>query len=362
MTATRIAPPPAPATASPRRTGPEPRTTSYPLLRVLVAAAVVLSLPISMVVAVTIGPADIGLTQVWRTLTAHLTGGAADTGLHDTIVWDMRLTRVLTAAAVGAALAVSGAVMQALTRNMLADPYLLGLSAGASVGAVATLMLGVAIIPMVAAFAGALAALVLTLLLARSLGAISPSRTILAGITVSALGVALTSFLIFWNVQGDSYREVLNWLMGSLAGSTWTTAALAWVTVAVVGLPLIAGGRALDAFVFGDTAAASLGLHVEAVRWIFLTGVALLTGVAVAVSGAIGFVGLVLPNAARLITGFRHRLILPVCALGGATFMIWVDTAARTLFDPRELPVGIITAMVGAPVFALVLWRYRSQA
>lgn len=332
-------------------------------LRVVVYVVVIAAIPASILLAVGIGSAGIGIPEVWRALLAHFTGMSSPLSLlRDGIVWDVRLTRVLTAAAVGAALAMSGAVMQALTRNVLADPYLLGLSSGASVGAVAALMLGMAVMPTVAAFLGALAALTLTLLLARSLGPISPSRTILAGITVSSFGVAVTSFLIFWNVQGDSYREVLNWLMGSLAGSSWTTVTVSWAVTTIVGIPLILGARVLDAFVFGDTAAASLGIHVTGARWTFLAAVALLTGVAVSVSGAIGFIGLVLPNAARLLAGFRHRLVLPLCAVTGATFMIWADTAARTVFAPRELPVGIVTALVGAPIFALVLWRHRSRS
>ncbi|WP_084614273.1 putative F420-0 ABC transporter permease subunit [Nakamurella lactea] len=326
---------------------------------IVLAAALLLTLTF----AVTVGSAGIGMVDVWRTVAAHLHLGTSPLSpIRDGIVWDLRLTRVLTAAAVGGALAMSGAVMQAITRNQLADPYLLGLSSGASLGAVAVLMLGVGLLLPVAAFLGALLALVTTLLLARSLGPISPSRTILAGMTVSALASAIASMLIFWNVTGDSYREILNWLLGSLAGSDWTTTWTVWLALLVVGVPLAASGRLLDAFVFGDTAAASLGINVSGARWLLLGSTALLTGVAVSVSGSIGFVGLVLPNAVRLVVGFRHRVLLPVSAVVGAIFMVWVDTGARTLFEPRELPVGIITVLVGAPLFAIVLWRNRSRS
>lgn len=325
---------------------------------VLLVAALLLTVTF----AVTIGSAGIGALDVWRAVGAHLHLGSNPLSpLRDGIVWDLRLTRVLTAAAVGAALAMSGVVMQALTRNQLADPYLLGLSSGATLGAVAVLMLGVGLLLPIAAFLGALLALVATLLLARSLGPISPSRTILAGMTVSAVASAAASMLIFWNVRGDSYREILNWLLGSLAGANWTSVWLVWLTVLVIGPPLALGGRLLDAFVFGDTAAASLGVNVSGARWTLLGATALLTGVAVSVSGSIGFVGLVLPNAVRLVTGFRHRVLLPVSGLIGAIFMVWVDTGARTLFAPRELPVGIITVLVGAPLFALILWQHRSR-
>src|SRR5690606_15999841 len=142
----------------------------------------------------------------------------------------------------------------------------------------------------------------------------------------------------------------------------WGTVQVAWLTLVLVGLPVIFFGRVLDAFAFGDTAAAALGVNVSRTRWLLLAGTALLTGAMVSVSGSIGFVGLVLPNAVRLMVGSRHRLLLPYSALVGAIFMIWVDTGARTLFEPRELPVGIITVLIGAPIFVLVLLRNRERA
>lgn len=317
----------------------------------------------SVLLAVTLGPYDLSPSQVWGSIGSHL--GLADstlTTLQDGVVWELRLPRVLTAAAVGAGLAVSGVVMQALTRNPLADPFLLGLSSGASTGAVLVLLVGLSVALPLAAFAGAMLALAATLGLARALGVITPSRTVLAGLAVSSFAGAITSLLIFVNAQGDSYREVLNWLLGSLGGADWGSVRIAWVALLLVGLPVLASGRVLDAFAFGDTTAASLGVPVTAARWLLLTGTALLTGAMVSVSGSIGFVGLVLPNAVRLVVGTRHRSLLPVAALAGAVFMVWVDTGARTLFDPRELPVGIITVLVGAPVFVAVLLANRDRA
>jgi iron complex transport system permease protein len=266
---------------------------------------------------------------------------------------------VLTAGAVGAGLAIAGAVMQATTRNSLADPYLLGLSSGASLGAVTVLVLGAGVLLPVAAFAGAIVALVATLLIAGAGSSLAPGRTILAGIAVSSLGASLTSFVIFWTATGDSYREIIAWLLGSLAGADWSAVFIAGSALLLIGLPLMVGGRALDAFAFGDTSAAALGVNVARTRLLLLIGTALLTGAMVAVSGSIGFVGLVLPHAVRLVVGTRHRTLLPLAALTGAIFLIWCDTAARTIFDPRELPVGIITAIVGAPVFVLLLMRSR---
>jgi iron complex transport system permease protein len=335
-------------------------------LALLAATALLL---VSVTVAVTIGPADLAPLDVWRSIGDHLgalTGsGPTDPALgvlRDGIVWDLRLPRVLTAAAVGAGLAIAGAVMQGLTRNPLADPYLLGLSSGASLGAVAVLVLGVTVLLPVAAFAGAVLAMAAALGLAGSLGRITPARTILAGLAVAQLCAAGTSFVIFWSATGDSYREILAWLMGSLAGAGWSAVVIAVGAVAVLGTGLALQGRTLDAFAFGDTAAAALGIAVNRTRWVMLTVVALLTGALVAVSGSIGFVGLILPHAVRLVVGATHRRLLPLSALTGATFLVWADTAARTVFEPRELPVGIVTAFLGAPVFALLLWRRRSAA
>lgn len=310
--------------------------------------------------AVTFGPAHITPAEVWGSILHHLGVGPAPLSpLRDSIVWELRLPRVLTAGAVGAGLALAGVVMQAITRNPLADPYLLGLSSGASLGAVAVLLLGSTLLLPFAAFLGAVVALAATLLLAGAFGHITPSRTILAGIAVSALAGAITSLIIFWTVTGNSYREILGWLLGSLAGARWPAVTIAIVAIVVAGIPIMLSGRVLDAFAFGDTAAATLGINVGATRWIMLTGAALLTGAMVSVSGAIGFVGLVLPHTVRLLVGPRHRLLLPLSTLVGASFLIWADTAARSLFDPRELPVGIVTAIIGAPVFAALLARKR---
>ncbi|WP_174264706.1 putative F420-0 ABC transporter permease subunit [Phytoactinopolyspora halotolerans] len=323
-------------------------------------------LVVSITLAVTIGSADIGALDVWRSIGAHLgldrlgLDSSPLSTLRDGIVWELRLPRVLTAAGVGAALAICGAVMQTLTRNPLAEPYLLGLSSGASVGAVLVLVLGVGWFGLpVAAFAGALLALAATLALANRRGELPPTRTVLAGLAVSYLCSAATSFIIFWSATGDSYRGILSWLLGSLGGAAWNDVAVVVLAVAVIGTALLSRSRTLDAFAFGDGTASTLGIDVNRTRWTLLILVALLTGAAVAVSGAIGFVGLMVPHGVRLVVGAAHRRVLPLAALTGASFMIWADTIARTLFDPRELPVGVVTAFLGAPVFAVLLRRRR---
>ncbi|WP_418607437.1 iron chelate uptake ABC transporter family permease subunit [Georgenia sp. SUBG003] len=188
-------------------------------------------------------------------------------------------------------------------------------------------------------------------------GGLSPVRTVLAGVAVAQAGSAVVSFVIFWSSTGDSYREILTWLMGSLGGATWPEALTALGATAVVGTYLAGQARTLDAFTFGDVSAASLGVAVTRTRWVLLGTTALLTGLLVSVAGAIGFVGLVVPHAVRLLVGERHHRLLPVAALAGATFLLLTDTASRSLFEPRELPVGILTAVVGAPVFAVLLRR-----
>lgn len=322
--------------------------------------ALVLLLALSVVTSVTFGPAQISTEEAWRSILAHLgIGDPLLTPLRDGIVWQLRMPRVMVAASVGAGLAICGAIMQATLRNSLADPYLLGLSSGASFGAVLVIILGFSVALPLAAFGGALGALALTLLLAGTVGRGSTSRTILAGVAVSAALSALTSLVIFWSATGDTYREILGWLLGSLAGATWSTAAIAVIAIVAIGTPLLLSAGTLDAFAFGDRATASLGVAVERTRWILLIMTALLTGCLVAVSGSIGFIGLVVPHAMRLLVGPRHRLLLPLSALTGALVLIWADTMARTVFDPRELPVGVVTALIGAPLFGLLLLRSR---
>lgn len=345
--------------AAPARAVPVSRPRGAGLA--LWAPILVVALVLTITTAVTIGPTQLRVDEVWASIASHLGIGSNPLSLvRDGIVWELRLPRILTAACVGAGLAIAGTVMQAVTRNQLADPYLLGLSAGASLGAVSVLLLGAALILPVAAFGGSMLALIATLLLAGSFGALTPTRTVLAGVAVSSLAAAATSLIIFWTVTGDSYRQILGWLLGSLAGARWPAVAIALGGILLAGIPILLAARMLDAFAFGDVSAAALGVDVGRTRWALLAASALLTGAMVSVSGSIGFVGLIVPHAVRLIVGAGHRALLPLSALTGAIFLVWADTIARTVFDPRELPVGIVTAIVGAPAFAVLLSRRRS--
>lgn len=347
-----------PGTSTPEvPTSLERRRTSF--LTALAAMACLLAA--SLVAAVTIGPADLTPAEVWRVAFDHV--GGPDSGepvLRDHIVWELRLPRVLLAAVVGAGLAAIGAIMQTLTRNPLADPYLLGISSGASLGAVMVLVVGVGsgmIALSIGAFAGAMAAFALVLLFGRSRGRLTPTRMVLAGVAIAQACGAATSFVIIWVNDPHATQSVTYWLSGSLSGARWASVALAAGVLIGVLVLCTWYGPALDAFAFGEDAAATLGIDVNRLRWTLLVAAALLTGTLVALSGAIGFAGLILPHAVRFVVGPGHRRVLPAAALVGAIFLIWVDTGARTVFAPRELPVGVLTAVVGVPAFVILLRR-----
>lgn len=355
------APAPAPRSSRPGRLrGRAQRRWALPALGALLLALAV--------AAACIGVAGVAPADALGAIAARLGIGASPLGpVGDAIVVDLRVPRILAACAVGAGLAIVGAVMQALVRNPLADPYLLGVSSGASVGAVLVLVtglgagiggaLGSAVLPS-AAFAGGLLALLATLGLAGAAGGATPTRTVLAGVVVASAASAVVSLVIFWRADGDAFREILAWLLGSLASSSWSSATIALVGAALA-LPLLASGRMLDALQLGDSAAGALGVDVRRTRWALLVACALVTGVLVSVSGAIGFVGLVVPHAVRLVVGASHALLLPAAGLAGAIVLLVADTVARAAFDPRELPVGIVTALIGAPVFAALLLTGR---
>ena len=281
------------------------------------------------------------------------------------IVWNYRLTRSLVAAACGAGLATCGVILQALLRNPLAEPYLLGLSAGASTGAVLVGLLGLgsaALSMSGGAFLGALAAFTLVMVLARAAGPDSNNaQVILAGIAGSQLFNALTALLITQSATAEQARGILFWLLGNLSGVRWPSVWLA-LPAALFGLVVcLWHRRALDAFTFGSDSAASLGIAVRRSQLLLISCAALVTAVMVSIVGAIGFVGLVIPHALRLLLGPGHGRLLPASALGGALFLIAADILSRTLIAGQVIPVGVVTALLGAPVFALILISRRGR-
>ncbi|NIL85043.1 putative ABC transporter permease protein [Rhodococcus fascians] len=336
------------------------RTDRGVLVPLLLAGSALLVLSIG--VAVTIGPANVSVPDVYRVILTHMGIGSSGVGrIQDGIVWELRLPRTLLAAVCGAGFALCGAIMQSLLRNPLADPFVLGISSGASTGAVLVAVLGVgggALSLSTGAFAGALLSFALVMLLAAGAGG-GNDRVVLAGVAGTQLFSALTSFIVISSADAEQTRGVLFWLLGSLSGADWTDVVLCG-SVALLGMVVcLFNTSALDAFTFGHDAAASLGVPVKWVRILLLVITALITASLVSAAGAIGFVGLVLPHAARFLVGARHRRLLPTTVVIGAIFMVWVDTIARTLFAPQEIPVGVVTALIGVPAFALILFRLR---
>ena len=333
--------------------------------RLMLTLLAFVALLLAVLGGVAIGETPIAPGVVLQVLANKLWGaGYVLDPIDEGIVWNYRLTRALVAAACGAGLATCGVVLQSLLRNPLADPYLLGISAGASTGAVLVAVLGLgagAISLSAGAFAGAITAFALVILLARVSGPASTSaQIILAGIAGSQLFNAITAFLITKSASSEQARGIMFWLLGNLSGVRWSSVWLA-VPVAVLGLAVCMWHRrALDAFTFGTDSAASLGIPVRRVQLLLISCAALVTAVMVSIVGSIGFVGLVIPHAVRLLSGTGHGRLVPLSAMGGALFLIAADILSRTLIKGQVIPVGVVTALIGAPVFALILISRRN--
>jgi iron complex transport system permease protein len=317
----------------------------------------------------------VGLGTVWiapcttvRLVAWKLGLGAVPAGVPEstaTILFELRLPRVLLAAVVGAALAASGAVFQALFRNPMADPAIIGVSSGAALGAIAVILfggsvlLGGLILPL-AAFAGALAVALMVYRLARIGPAVQVGTLLLAGIAVAAVISAVISLVMAFS--GEQIRSIYFWLLGGLAGRGWGALAAASPMV-VLGLTLaLLAARDLNLMALGEERAAQLGVEIERFKRLGLATGALLAAAAVSVAGVIGFVGLMTPHILRLVLGADHRRLIPASLIGGASFMVLADLAARTLLAPEEIPVGAVTALLGGPFFLYLLRRERRAA
>lgn len=281
------------------------------------------------------------------------------------VLWAIRLPRVVLGMLVGAGLAISGAAMQGLFRNPLADPGLLGISSGAGLAAASSVVLGFHAfghysLP-VAAFVGSLLATTLIYLLSQERGRVNVTTMLLSGIAINALCGAGTGLMTFLATD-EQLRTITFWNLGSLGGATWPTVASAapLILAGAVILPFL--GRALNALMLGESGAAHLGINVQGVKWAVVGLVALCVGAGVAVAGTIGFVGLVVPHLLRLLTGPNHRTLLPASALLGATLLVLADLISRTIAIPAEVPIGIITALLGAPFFLYLLRQGRKES
>jgi iron complex transport system permease protein len=325
------------------------------------AAAVVGALLVGLLV----GPVDIGAGPIVRSALAHIPGVHVDSPLtasEEAIVWELRFPRVVLGALVGAMLALAGATYQGVFRNPLADPYLLGVAAGAGLGATVAISYGPIgkdglLLPL-AAFAGAVVAVAGAYAIGRSLGGERTTATlILAGVTVATFLTALQTFVQQQNAE--TLNEVYSWLLGGLATAGWREVALIAPYVVFSSAVLLLHRRTLDVLAVGDDEARSLGLDVTRVRLVLVGFATLGTAAAVAVSGLIGFVGIVVPHLVRLAVTPSFRVILPLSVAVGASFLVLADVFARTALAPAELPIGVVTAFVGAPFFALVLRTTR---
>ena len=337
---------------------PARRRDRLPLSAVLAGCAVLLV--VTMTLGVAVGSVALSPAAVWQVVVSHVSGHP-DTTVADEIVWQIRLPRVLLAAVVGAALTTAGTVVQALVRNALADPFLLGVSSGASVGATAVLLfgafasLGVWSLS-VGSVLGALAAMAAVFLVSRTSRQLAPTQLILCGVVLSALFESVTSFLIFRG-NPQAAQSILFWLLGSFGNANWSQLPIPAACLVVAVGYLLAQARALNALAMGAEPAASLGVDVARLRRNLFIATSLMVGVAVAVSGVIGFVGLVVPHIVRLMVGSEHRRVLPVGVLFGASFMVVGDLLARTIVSPQEMPIGVITAFIGAPTLIVLIRR-----
>lgn len=327
-----------------------------PVVPVAVAALVLCVA--SVLIAVLVGERTLSLTEAWRALVTHHGEGVV-------VVWEIRLPRVVAAACVGAALAVAGVALQGLTGNPLADPYLVGVASGASVGVGLGVLLGVVDVPgqpllSLLALACALGATALVFLFSRSGGQLSLSGFLLAGLIVGTFLAALVNLLLLLARQDQS--RILQKLMGYLDDAGWPQLAVLAPVVVVGAAILSACGRGLDAMAFGEETARSVGVDVERFKLGVLALVALLTACAVAVSGVIGFVGLVVPHVVRALIGPPHRPLVPVAALLGASLLVLADLLARNVVPGLQVPIGVVTALLGAPVFVSLLRRLNQGA
>ncbi len=337
------------------------RAARHPALGLGAAALV---LVVALHVGVLVGPAGLTVRGVFLELIDALPFVDVDSGLttrQQAILWNIRMPRVALGALVGAMLAIAGATYQGVFRNPLADPYLLGVSSGAGLGATLAIALGGALgaagVP-VAAFAGGLVAVAATYALGRSVGGMrSEVVIILAGVAVAAFANAAQTFV--QQLYDDTLRQVYTWLLGRLSTDGWSDVVVVLPYVVVSAAVILLHRRMLDVMAVGDVEAASLGVSPARVRLVLVCVATLGTAAVVGASGLIGFVGIVVPHAIRLIVGPGHRLLLPLSLMIGAAFLVLADVLARTVMSPAELPIGVVTAAVGAPFFLVVLRRHR---
>ena len=318
----------------------------------------------SIMISVTLGSAKISVSEVYKVLGYKLLGIKAyseySSGPMQDVVWVIRFPRVVLAIAIGMSLSISGVVMQAIVKNPLADPYILGISSGASLGATFAIMLGFGAVlggnfVGVMAFIGALLVSFGVLLLANIKGSATSSKLILAGMALSAVCSSFSNFIIYIANDKTGMQSVTYWLLGSLAGAKWETDIIILPIVIIACLFFWSRYRVLNLMLLGDDVSITLGTDLHKPRHIYLIITSIMIGLSVYCAGVIGFVGLIIPHAVRMIFGTDHKKLIPISALVGSIFMIFADALSRIIIPNSEIPIGILISMVGAPVFIYLM-------
>ncbi len=316
-------------------------------------------LVLSFFLAVGLGTVNISFSDTYKVIIGKIFNAP---NLYDgirkstiSIIWDYRLPRVILGILAGAGLALCGAVMQSTVNNPIAEPYILGVSSGATFGATLTIAFGLSTVVSLGSFLGAIIATFLVMGIASHKGKMTATRLILSGTVVNALFTAFSNFIISVFASSDSISDIKFWTMGSLTGASYKGLILPAIVVVLACLFFLTQGRTMNTMMLGDEAAVSLGVNLSVYRIIYMCIVALLTGVLVSCCGIIGFVGLIIPHIVRGIVGTNHKKVIPLSIVIGALFLVWADVLARTLVSGSELPIGIFTALVGAPFFIYIV-------
>lgn len=329
-----------------------------------VSIALIIILIFSVLIAVTMGSMNISIKDVYKVIMYKLFNIGdpkllAKGPIHD-IVWFVRLPRIILAIAVGMGLSVSGVVMQAIVKNPLADPYILGISSGASLGVTLSIMLGVGTFlgsnyVGICGFIGAFTISIFVITLANLKGRANSTKLLLAGMALSTVSSAFSSFIIYFSNNKDGIQTITYWLMGSVAGAKWQNIKIVFPIVIVTTIFFITQHRTLNLMLLGDEVSITLGTDLHKYRQLYLILTSLVIGFIVYSSGMIGFIGLIIPHISRMIFGTEHKRIIIISSLIGAIFLVWADVLSRIIIPGSELPIGILISMIGAPSFIYLM-------
>lgn len=331
----------------------------------LLCVVMVFLLVTVMIAGINVGAVNLQPNTIFEVVVNHITGkeifSVTWESYVDGIVWGMRFPKVIVAACVGAGLSMVGILMQAMTKNSLADPYMLGISSGASTGATAVILMG-SVVPFLGnlsvqtgAFAGAMLSVLLVFTISGASGRFNTTKLILSGVAISAIFSGITNLLIFLAPNKQKLNSAMFWMTGSFASAEWEDVMPAVLTLCLMLIICLLISNSLDTLLLGEDIAITVGVNVKAVKLIIVFTSSLVTGVMVSMSGVIGFVGLVVPHISRTLVGTVHRRLIPFSVLLGGIFMVLADMAARVVVAPSELPIGVVTAILGAPFFLFLL-------